>query len=126
MGFYISIFFCNLLIPLIMIIGGYFMCKNPPKNINGVWGYKTEMAKKNQSTWEFAHRCCGRLWMKFGAVMLALSVLVQLPFAHSDDDSFGALTIILEGIQIVFLLITIYIVEKKLKQNFDKDGNKRQ
>ena len=102
------------------------MYKKPPKNINGVWGYKTEMAKKNQNTWEFAHDCCGRLWVKIGAVMLVPSVLVQIPFAHADDDSFGALTLILEGIQLAFLLITVYIVERKLKKTFDKDGNKRQ
>ena len=63
MGFFIAMFLCNLLMPLIMLIGGYCIYKNPPKEINGLVGYRTTMSKKNKDTWTFAHDYCGRLWI---------------------------------------------------------------
>ena len=36
MGFFIAMFLCNLLMPSIMVIAGYCMYKNPPKEINGL------------------------------------------------------------------------------------------
>ena len=46
MWFFIAMFICNLLIPLIMLVCGYFMYKKPPKEINSVVGYRTKMSKK--------------------------------------------------------------------------------
>ena len=62
MGFFIAMFLCNLLMPLIMLIGGYCMYRKPPKEINGLVGYRTTMSKKNKNTWKFAHEYCGKLW----------------------------------------------------------------
>ena len=59
MGFFIAMFLCNLLMPSIMVIAGYCMYKNPPKEINGLIGYRTAMSEKNKDTWAFAHDCCG-------------------------------------------------------------------
>ncbi len=36
MGFFIGMFLCNMLIPLIMVFSGYMMYKHPPKDINGL------------------------------------------------------------------------------------------
>ncbi len=33
MGFFIAMFLCNLLMPSIMVIAGYCMYKNPPKEL---------------------------------------------------------------------------------------------
>ena len=45
MGFFIAMFLCNLLMPSIMVIAGYCMYKNPPKEINGLIGYRTAMSE---------------------------------------------------------------------------------
>ena len=50
-------FLCNLLMPSIMVIAGYCMYKNPPKEINGLIGYRTAMSEKNKDTWAVAHAC---------------------------------------------------------------------
>ena len=89
MGFFIAMFICNLLIPLIMRIGGYCMYKNPPKEINGLVGYRTTMSKKNKDTWVFAHNYCGRLWIKLGLILLISTLIVQLPFVPSGDHTIG-------------------------------------
>ena len=55
MSLFISMFLCNLLVPLVMLIGGYYMCKRPPEDINSAMGYRTKRSKKNKDTWKFAH-----------------------------------------------------------------------
>ncbi len=86
MGFFIAMFLCNLLMPSIMVIAGYCMYKNPPKEINGLIGYRTAMSEKNKNTWAFAHDYCGKLWIKSGIILLVPTVLVQIPFAKSGED----------------------------------------
>ena len=125
MVFFICMFICNLLIPATMIIAGYFMYKKPPKEINGVIGYRTTMSRKNMDTWKFAHDYCGRLWLKIGIILLVPSIIVQIPFVNSDENTVGILTLIIEGVQLVFLLGSILPVEKALKRTFDENGKRR-
>lgn len=108
-----------------MLIGGYCMYKNPPKEINGLVGYRTTMSKKNNDTWSVAHEYCGRLWMKLGLMLLIPSIIVQIPFVHSDDDAIVIVTLIIETIQLVVLIGSIVSVEKALKRTFDENGIRR-
>ena len=115
MGFFIAMFVCNLLMPLIMLIGGYCMYKNPPKEINGLVGYRTTMSKKNKDTWKFAHDYCGRLWIKLGLILLFPTILVQIPFVHSNDDAIGIVALVVEAVQLAILLGSIVPVEYHFK-----------
>lgn len=66
MGYWFFMLAMNLLLPAIMIIsGGYFM-KKAPKEINYIFGYRTNMSMKNKDTWEFAHKYMGKLWFRLG------------------------------------------------------------
>lgn len=125
MIFFITMFICNLLMPLIMLICGYCMYKNPPKEINGWVGYRTNMSKKNKDTWAFAHDYCGRLWIKLGLILLFPTIIVQIPFVHCSDGVIGVVTCIVEGVQITVLLASIIPVEKALKNTFDENGVRR-
>ena len=122
MVFFIGMFICNLLMPLLMIIAGYMMYKHPPKEINGVIGYRTTRSRKNIDTWKFAHDYCGRLWFKAGFALLIPTIVVQIPFAKSSDSTIGWVTIVIEMIQLVVLIGSIFPVEKALKENFDDNG----
>ena len=53
---------CDLIVPIVMIIGGRMMWKHCPKSINGIVGYRTHRSTKNMDTWKFAHEYCGKLW----------------------------------------------------------------
>lgn len=66
MWFWWFLFCCDLLVPVTMIVSGRIMWKHPPKNINGLMGYRTSRSMKNMDTWLFAHDYCGRLWWKIG------------------------------------------------------------
>lgn len=125
MWFWIFMFFCNLLIPFVMIIFGRIMFKHPPKKINGIYGYRTSMSMKNMDTWHFAQEFCGKLWWKIGWVMFPLSVIVQLPFTKSNDTIVGNVGLILCSVQLVVLIASIFPVEKALKITFNQDGTKK-
>lgn len=125
MLFYVVMFICNMLIPVLMIVTGAFMYKKPPKNRNGFVGYRTAMSRKNEDTWKFAHDYCGHLWMQFGCALLVPSIVVQLPFLHANDDVIGIVAVVIETIQIAVMLFSIARVEKMLKLNFDENGRRR-
>lgn len=121
---FVLMFVCNLLLPFIMVIAGYFMYKHSPKDINGIIGYRTKLSMKNQETWDFAQKFCGKLWLKIGGIMLLLSIILQIPFKESNKNTICWLTVILETVQVIILIVSIVIAEKTLKNTFDKDGNR--
>ena len=125
MGFWMFLFVCNLLIPLLMVIAGRMMYRHTPKSINGIYGYRTKMSMKNEETWKFAHDYCGRLWQKAGLVALALSAVVQLPFLRASEAVVGTVGGIISFAQVILLLCTILPVERALRANFDQDGRRR-
>ena len=125
MGFWIFMLCTVLLVPLIMLFFGLYFKNKSPKEINSLFGYRTTMSMKNKDTWEFAHHYCGRLWLVLGMIMLPLSVIPMLFFINQDIDDVGIAGGIIEGIQVVVLLISIFPTEKALKKTFDENGNRR-
>lgn len=125
MGFWIFMMVIDLLIPITMVGFGKYFSKNAPKEINEVFGYRTSMSMKTKDTWEFAHHYCGRLWLKIGCIILVLSVIVMLFVIGKDESVVGIFGGILCGIQLVFLIGSIFPTERALKSNFDEHGNRK-
>lgn len=111
-------FFCNILIPVTLIVGGRIMWKHCPKEINGWVGYRTKRSMKNMDTWKFAHNYCGHLWWKIGWVIFFLSILVQIPFFHGTYKTIGLSGGIICIVQCIILLLSIFLTEKALKKTF--------
>lgn len=124
MGFWIMSLLFNIIIPVIMIIAGYMMHKHPPKEINGIYGYRTRRSMKNAETWKFAHYYCGRLWQKVGLILLIPTIVSMLPFVNSNENVVGIVTLIVISIQVLVLVGSIFPVESALKKNFDDNGNR--
>ena len=124
-GSFIAAFVCSLLIPLVLIVGGYMMEKHPPKKINRDYGYRTRLSMKNKETWVFAHQICGKLWFRLGWPLLILSALVQLPFARAEENAIGILTVALEAGKAAVLLLSVPVVERALKRRFDENGQRK-
>ena len=125
MGFWIFMFICNVMIPLVMAICGYFMWKHTPKSINAICGYRTKRSMKNMETWKFAHEFCGKLWWKIGWIMLVPSILLQLPFIRSTEDVVGGVGAIICTIECAVLILSIVPTEKALQRTFDSNGVRR-
>ena len=122
MGFWIFMFCCTLLIPIITIIAGNSMRLGKFKTINSIVGYRTRRSMKNQQTWDYAHRECGLLWRRWGSTMLVLTVIAMLLFMGEDTDHIGVVGSVITVLQMIPLFLSIAIVEKKLREKFDENG----
>ncbi len=125
MGFWIFLLLMDLLIPLTMIGFGKLFLTKAPSNINAAFGYRTTMSMKNKDTWEFAHKYCGKLWLKCGLVLLTISVIPFLFVLNKEEDVIGTVGGIVCAVQLVFLIGSIFPTEAALKKTFDKDGIRR-
>ena len=122
MGFWIFMFICTLLIPIIMVAVGRAMYHGKFSTINSVAGYRTRRSMKNQQTWDYAHRECGLLWRRWGSTMLVLTVIAMLLFMGEDTDHIGVVGSVITVLQMIPLFLSIAIVEKKLREKFDENG----
>ncbi len=116
---------CVVLIPLlILIIGILFKKRNLPR-INFFLGYRTPLSMKNEKTWEVANRTLGKVWLWVGAITLPVSIFSILPFLNKSEDTLGTAITIISFIQVLIIVLTIIPVEKKLRETFDKNGNRK-
>lgn len=115
-----------LLVPSIMIVCGLLFLRKPPHNINGAFGYRTTMAKKNQDTWQFAHHYCGKILLWLGLILIVLSFVSFLLISDMDDETMSIITIGIQCLQLVPLLASIIPTEIALRKTFDKNGKRKQ
>ena len=125
MFFWWYIFICDLIVPMIMFLGGIIMSKHYPGRINGLMGYRTERSMKNADTWKFAHEYCGRLWKGVGATAFILTALLHIPLYGCNDGTLGIASIIFVFAHIVTLLVPVILTERALKNTFNEDGSRR-
>ena len=122
---WVSLLLVNLLIPAAMIGFGLLLTKKPPKKVNGLYGYRTSRSMKNQDTWDFAQRYMGKVWWKWGWIMLPPVVLAQtLTLLCPDVNSMCCWSLVPMTAELVVLMASISPVERALKRNFDKDGKR--
>ena len=125
MGFWIYLLCMDLLIPLSMLGFGLLFLKRPPKDINGIFGYRTTRSMKNQDAWDFAHRYCGKLWFRWGLALLPLSLLPLLLVVGKENDTVGTVGTAVCLLQLVPLIGSVFPTERALKRTFDEDGNRK-
>ena len=126
MGFWIFGVLFSLLIPLLMLFIGKGFITRGVEKINMIYGYRTGMSMKNQDTWDFAHRHCGKLWKWIGIISLPLSVIPYLFVLGKGEDTIGVLMTIIVSIQTLVLIGSIFPTEIALRKRFDSDGNKKE
>ncbi len=118
MGFWLFMTVSNLILPVLMIVLGKVFIKNPPKQINGIYGYRTRRSMKNQDTWNYAHLYCGKLWHKTGWAMLPVSIIVMLSAIGKSDDIVGVVGGLVITVECIVMVASILLTERALvKQN---------
>ena len=125
MGFWIFCTAMVLLTPVVMLLFGRRFQKKPPKTINSLYGYRTTRSMKNQDTWDFAHRTCGKLWFKLGLALLPVSLLAMLTVLGRGTTPVGMACFVVVMIQMAVLVGSLFPVERALKKTFDDFGRKR-
>lgn len=112
------------IIPLTMMGFGRLFLNSPPKKINGNYGFRTAMSILNMDTWKFAHYHCGKLWTKVGTVTLLCSVVAYIAVMVMPQEVMYTFIVVVLGLQLIALIAPTFVIEKKLKDNFDKFGRR--
>lgn len=118
MVFWIFMLLMNISIPVIMIVVGKAFTKHPPKNINGLCGYRTKRSKASQEAWDYAHQHFGKTWYRLGLVLVPLTILAMLPVLGKDTTVIGTYGAVVSIIICVLLIIPIFWTEAELKRKF--------
>ncbi len=124
MYFWFFMLVVDLFTPLLMLGIGYLFMKRPPRDINAFIGYRTAMSMKNEETWLFSHRFCGKLWFWVGLISLIPSVIPLLFFIGQSTDTVSLVGVCVMCVQMLILIATIIPVEIALHRRFDKAGNR--
>ena len=123
--FWLFVLAFDLLLPVVMIFFGREFMKNPPKEINPGYGYRTAMSSKNQDTWDFAQRKMGEVWYKWGKILLIPSALPLLLVLGRDLATVGTVGAAICLWQLIPMLGSAAVVEWALKKSFDKPGKRK-
>ncbi len=87
-------------------------------------GYRTRRSMKNDETFKFAQKLAGKYWYPSGLILLFPSLLAMFLVIGKDKNTISWTGFVVVFVQMVVLLMSIIPVERALKNNFDKDGNK--
>lgn len=108
-----------LLAGIIFIACGFLLFKFPPKQVNGVIGYRTSMSMKNKDTWNEAQRYGGISMIVLGIINIILGALFYFIKGFLIDYNFQLLFMVLGAI------IMIVMDERHLRKIFNKDGSRK-
>lgn len=120
---YIFLFVCSLLVPLSMVLLGYTWKDNPPKDKNGVSGYRTTMSRLNDTTWKCAHRYWGKINLVLGIILIIFTISIFVRSKKYAD--FEKVTTYLVFVQLGVMTLTIIPTEILLNKHFTKQGTKK-
>ena len=101
----------SILIGIIFILCGLILLYKPPKDINGLYGYRTRRSMKNMTLWNKGNKYSAKLLIKYGISIMILGIIISFIIAKVE---YALLMII--GLMIVASILLILTVEKRLKQ----------
>lgn len=116
-GFWIFMLAMDFLLPLIMVVFGKLF-QHCPEEINSVFGYRTRRSMASQEAWNFAHHACGKLWFRWGLVLLPVTVGLMLLVWGRDTGTVGLFGAVVMVVQLAVLLLSVAVVENALKRTF--------
>lgn len=122
MGFNLLMVIVVSFVPIVMIIFGNMFLKNPPKEPNLAFGFRTKFSMKSQETWDFSQNLNGKYWKTLGLVLLPLSNATLAIMNGYDIDTIGKVVGVIEIVQCLFMLGSTVAVSAKLKKVFDANG----
>ena len=105
-------FICSLITPLLFLIVGIVMMKNPASEVNYFVGFRTKTTMSSQANWDFAQKMFPKIWIALSLILLCLTSILMVIFS----EKMYLVSIICIILQLVILCATpIYIVERNLK-----------
>lgn len=110
-----AIFF---VLPLTSLIAGYSSLNNPPKEINGIKGYRTKLSMASQEAWDYANKRMGQLFLKNSTYMLALglvaAIILLVTKVNYTNVTFSIAIVVIVVLQTLLMTLPMAKVEQEL------------
>lgn len=126
MGDKVILAVADMLLPLTMLgLGLVIWLTRPP--YNDLFGYRTTLSQKNALMWERAQYLFGKLCTVTFAVLSFLTLIAGIVPIIGKFDKYATsfVAMLVTFVDTIALMAVIFVVEGKLKREFDKDGNPR-
>jgi uncharacterized membrane protein len=109
--------FINHLSGILLFVTAFLFLKFPPKNINGLYGYRTLSSMKDQSSWDLAQKVSANYLLKGSLILISWQLLSYL-FIYFMMPQWKEFATVLNVLAIVpVLIIAIFKTEKALRKN---------
>lgn len=95
----------------ILSLAGLILLFFPPKDINGLYGYRTAGSMKNMDSWNLAQNLGGKGLLAIGLIEIIFACLSLISEHVFSKDTFYAF-----GILVVGILGTLLYTEKRIKK----------
>lgn len=99
-------------------LAGLALIFRPPKNINGLYGYRTTLSMTDQRYWDFSQKFCGRLLIVIGLIILAIGFSLKLLDINIMIRVIIGLVLVLTTTFLIF-----FMTEKAIKNKFNVTKN---
>lgn len=116
MGFWVFMLAMVLLIPASMAGFGAVFMHRPPAKISATFGYRTAASMRNQDSWRFAHRYCGKIWLWLGLALAPASAVAFWTVLGKNSDTIGLLALALVALQLGAMVSGVLLTERALKR----------
>jgi uncharacterized membrane protein len=108
-----------LLIPIltgpIFMVMGIIVKKFPPKQINGLYGYRTSSSMKSQDRWDFAQTYSANEMIRLGFLLLLTSLLgLALNLSELNGIALGLV------LMIIMVVLLVVRTERAIQRKFGK------
>ena len=105
-------------IGLMFIVIGFIFKMFPPRKINYIYGYRTNLSMKNQDIWNEAQKYSANSFIVLGFIYVTLGFILSLTIRNIGDSYNGM-------ILIIGIIIMIIFDEGHLRKIFNNDGSRR-
>lgn len=122
-----TLFLCELLPSVTVILYGVFLQKRPPKFNSVLLGYSTRRAMASEEAWYTAQRIFGKYAVITFSVKFALSFAAGMIAVLKNFGKSEALTLfyVLCTVDVIVAIAATVATERRLHRLFNKDGTPR-
>lgn len=111
------LFLMPVLIGLIFIVAGFVLSKFPPKDVNALYGYRTNNSMKSKERWDFAQKYSSDQIIRIGGFLFLTGIVVGIIYKPEVKIAmFLGL-----GLVITMVIVLFIRVEKAIKIKFGKE-----
>ena len=108
-----------MILPLYMIISSILYSTLGYKKLGSKFGYKTPLSIKSKEVWEEGTKLCSKLYLKFGLILLTISILlIFVPIQTTlDKHLFNIISGCYFALQVIIYIKIQFHVDQVLKSN---------